>query len=484
MARRQPLRAVPDRPPRVVLYRRVSAIMGRSGDDFLSPDLQLKAMQQRVAMAGMREVGVVDDIDVSGTHFSRDGIDEIRAMVEAGRIDAIAVYDVSRLGRNVLESLRFLAWIEQHGVAIISACEQVDTTTPAGKLMLTNMLAIAEYRAGEIGRNWSAVIDNRARAGHHHGKTYGYQRVNKALVPDPRTAPIVADAWAAYAAGEPIGEITRMVAERRGKRIDTSAVKKWFRNPVYLGHATANGEIVCRDAHPPLVDQDTWDRVQARLARDARTMPRHLAPTWAMVGLAYCPDGHRLQKMPTKYRGRVDRLICGIGPSRGMAGGCLGIGYPRMEHVEAEMLRQVHRRIELLTTDQATQATRSAQRAQAGVDRTVAMRELAKVRTSMAKLARSWASGETPDSAYHPTMAEFRGVEATWQMKLDTYGSAAVLASPEESAGLAATVLKMWPKATMPERNRMLRGIVDRIVVRRAAFWREPEWERVVVEFL
>ncbi|MGC1213859.1 MAG: recombinase family protein, partial [Micromonospora sp.] len=153
MSPRRALRPVPDAQSRVALYVRVSALMGRSGDNFHSPEVQTTAMRR--VTTGMHEVAVVEDIDRTGRHFSREGIERIRRLALARQIDALAVYDVSRLGRNVKESLTFLAWLAEQGVTILSASEQVDTSTPAGRLMLTNMLAIAEYRSDEIGRGWS-----------------------------------------------------------------------------------------------------------------------------------------------------------------------------------------------------------------------------------------------------------------------------------------------------------------------------------------
>jgi site-specific DNA recombinase len=122
---RRALAAVPDQPRRVVAYRRVSALMGRGGDDFHSPDVQLQAIRR--VTTGMVEVAVIDDIDRTGRHFAREGIDKIRALAEAGHLDVLAVYDVSRLGRNVRESLAFLSRLADRGVTIVSACEQVDT---------------------------------------------------------------------------------------------------------------------------------------------------------------------------------------------------------------------------------------------------------------------------------------------------------------------------------------------------------------------
>jgi site-specific DNA recombinase len=474
---------MPGKTRRVVLYRRVSALMGRGGADFLSPDIQLDAMRR--ATSGMVEVGApVDDIDISGTTFSREGIDKIRGMIERHEVDAIGVYDVSRLGRNVLESLQFLAWIEKHGVTIISACEQVDTSTPAGKLMLTNMLSIAEYRSGEIGAGWSRTIARRAAQGKHHGKPFGYRMTEGRLEPDPVHGPAVTWAFEAYAAGKPIGEIARQIADRTGRRMFTSNIKKWYRNPAYLGHVHADGEIVVYDAHPPLTTQPIWGAVHARLSLDTVAPPRHLAPTWSLVGITFCPDGHRIQRAPTTYRGeRVDRLLCGMGVSRGVAYACEGIGEPRLDAVEAEVLRQVGSYIALLRTDEAARATRRAARATASVERQGVERELSRVRSAMTKLAKAWALDDVPDSGYHQPMAELQAAEAELQRQLLTLQRPVVTASPKTIAAAGERLLKLWPGRSAPERNRALRLVVRRVVVRRAARWREPEADRVTVEF-
>lgn len=245
--RRTPLSAVPDQPSRVVLYRRVSALMGRDGDDFHSPDVQAAAMRR--ATTGMHEVAVIDDIDVSGTHFNRDGIERVRALARSRQIDAVAVYDVSRFGRDVLESLLVLRELSQFGVTIISASERIDTSTPSGEWMLTNLLAIAQMRAKEIGRGWSGAIAARAESGRHHGRPLGYTRVDKQLVPDPVLGPAITEVFRRYAAGDPIGEITAYLAALRGQPMHTANVKKLLRSPVYLGKVVTGDQVQLAEAY-------------------------------------------------------------------------------------------------------------------------------------------------------------------------------------------------------------------------------------------
>lgn len=479
---RRPLAAVPNTPGRVVLYVRVSALMGRGGDDFHSPDVQTSAMRR--AIVGMREVEVVEDIDRPGTNFAREGIDRIRRMARARQIDAIAVYDVSRFGRDVLESLLVLRELAESGVTIISATEHIDTSTPSGEMMLINMLNIAQYRAKEIGRNWSNTIARRAEQGRHHGRPLGYVKQNKRLVPDPVLGPVIARAWSDYAAGVPIGEITRNVAAARGKPMQAANVKVLFRRPVYLGHTTAKGEIVARDAHEPLVDQDTWDRVQLRLARDAKIPSRNLEVTWALVGLAHCTCGHRLQRQP--YRARngelVNRLCCGMGPSRGVAGGCEGIGFPVMTLVEGKVLADVRDYIRRLRTDDAARVELLARQHSTAVDVKTHRQRLRRVQDAIAKMSKAWALGDLTSDEYAP-VAELKAEAEQIRARLAELDDGTDQPTPEQAATAAEALLDVWPDATVAERNRMLRVVVDRVVVRRAAYWREPVGDCVDVRF-
>lgn len=484
-AARGRLAAVPDRPERVVLYARVSALMGRGGDDFHSPAVQVGAMRR--ITAGLREIAVIEDIDRSGRNFNREGIDRIRAMAKLGQMDALAVYDVSRLGRNVRESLTFLAELADLGVTILSACEQIDTSTPAGRLMLTNMLAIAEYRSDEIGRSWSATIARRAERGQHHGNPIGYIRSDGRLEPDPILGPAIAKAWRDYAADVPISQICRDVAAARGKPVQASNLKTIFRRPAYLGHAVADGEIVVKDAHPALVDEPTWDKVQLRLARDSTTPPRNLEVTWSLVGISFCPCGARLQRNPARRTtGRnagllEQRIKCGKGPGRGIQGGCCGIGMPLLDAVEDEVLRQVGEYIRLLRTNDGVRSEQLARRRAALADSKALRRRLTTVQEGIARLAKAWALGELQEDEYRPASRDLRAERDSLQARLSEIGDVASRKTPEEAASAAEALLRMWPKMTTAQRNRALKALIEKVEVRRAAYWREPEADRVEI---
>jgi DNA invertase Pin-like site-specific DNA recombinase len=437
--------------------------------------MQLAAIRRATAPAGLQEVEVIEDIDRTGRHFSREGIDRIRRMALARQIDAVAVYDVSRLGRNVRESLTFLAWLADQGVTILSASEQVDTSTPAGRLMLTNMLAIAEYRSDEIGRGWSGTIARRAERGQHHGRPLGYVKQNKRMVPDPVLGPAMSEVFRRYAAGDPIGDITRYLAAVRGKAMHTANVKTLFRNPVYRGQVVAGDEVLPGE-HEPLVDEVTWRRVQDRLAADAGTPPRHLAPTWSLVGLVTCPAGHKLQR-------QGDRLVCGMGRGDVKGGACAGVGRPLLDRVEAKVLDDVRVYASRLRTDHGGRAARLARLATGRTDRAVLERQVAGARAGMVRLAKNHALSPLPDEVYRQAMAELREAERAAASELARIGPVGPPVDLVEAAGAVDALLGLWPEMLPAERGKALRSVVSSVVVRPAGRWREPESDRVEVRF-
>lgn len=473
------LAPVPGQPRRAVLYVRVSALMGRDGEAFHSPELQTAATRR--VTAGMHEVAVVEDIDVSGTTFSRRGLERIRELVEAGRVDVIAVYDLSRLGRNVLESLQFLKWLSDRGVTIISACEQIDTSTPAGEMMLVNMLSIAQYRSREIGRAWQQIINRRAEHGRHHGRPpTGYRRGdNGRLEPDPVLGPAIRDAFIAYADGVAHREIQRRLRAATGRGFAASNVKLLFTNETYLGVVRLHGGTRVEDAHEPLVDAATWERVQRRV-REARTMPaRHQSPRYSLSALCRCGRCGRPVVIRPDPRGAM--MLC-----RGQhqpVRMCSGCGAPPLVKVEAAVLEEVRAYAGRLRDDLTARAERMARAARAGADTAALERELAETRRAMVRLTGRWAREQRGDAVYEQAMAELRAAEQELVARLDQARDVSTSPPPEQMVSLAERLVERWPEMDGSQRNRALRELVDHVVVNPPAYYRQPAGGRIEVHW-
>lgn len=488
MARTRRLNAVPNQrsttPGRLVAYRRVSALMGRGGDDFLSPDLQLDAIRRAATAAGLREVEVVDDIDVSGQTFSRKGIDRLRQLVEAKAVDVVAVYDLSRLGRNLAESLTFVRWLRDHHVSVMSTQERIDDT-PEGQFMLGQFLGLAQLYGDQIGRRWSQVIEHRARRGKRHGNVpQGYVKVDGKLVADPLLGPAITAMFAAYAAGEPIADIARTFAAVRGKEVARSTVKAMLRNPAYIGrvviHSKTGGTLDLPAEHPPLVNQATWDAVQARMAQDRTTPPRYISPAHSLTGLLRCAHcGFLLQIWWSTEHGKdnkTQRLIC---KRRKEVDACCGIGAPVYEPVERFLLDEIRDYAARLRGNPTARALQQQRARQAGANVGSVERELAKTREAMARLTERWARGGMPDTAYETALARMAAAEQAQAAQLARAQDVAAAPKPAKVVALVDRMLELWPVMTGAEKNRALKAVLLSATVRKAEFWREPVEDRI-----
>ena len=109
---------------KVWLYYRLS----RDEDDELnSLTKQRKIIYEYDVTNGHEVVGEAFDDNVSGMHFNREGIDKIYEVVEAGKIEAIIVKDLSRLGRHRTQTALFIDYLREHDVRVLSATENIDT---------------------------------------------------------------------------------------------------------------------------------------------------------------------------------------------------------------------------------------------------------------------------------------------------------------------------------------------------------------------
>jgi site-specific DNA recombinase len=482
-----------NRGDRALIYIRVSALMGRSGDDFHSPEVQLDGTRNLVKREGLREVTVVDDdIDASGQTFKRKGIARIRALVEAGEIDVFVVNTLNRVGRNLAESLMFVRWLREHGVRVASANEKIDDSAE-GQFMVAMWLNLAELQGNQIGDSWARIIERRAKLGRTHGATpHGYRRSeNGRIEPDPDIGPAVTAAFTAYADGDPMARIAERFRTAIGKPVDRRVVKRMLYNPVYIGRVVVESRIAGAldypGLHQPLVDEITWQRVQHRLAADASTPARYLAPAHALTGLGVCAECRHLLGVKTNWerdatantRIHVARLHCDYGRA---TRNCAGVGTPRCAPIEAAVLAELGSYAKFLRDDRPT---RPGGTARAADDPARIARELAKTREAMTRLTGRWARGGIPEHAYEATLDELRAVEAEQQAALVAISEPVEAPSPGVTLGLVDELLGLWPDMLPDERNRALRSVVAGVVVRRGTYWREPDEDRVVrVDFV
>ena len=119
----------------------------------------------------MKELGVEKVYIEKASGKSRDGRPELKAMMDFVRAgDTVIVESISRFARSTHDLLSLVEQLKEKGVEFISQKEQMDTTTPNGKFMLTVFAAMAELEREQILQRQKEGIAAAKAAGKYKGR--------------------------------------------------------------------------------------------------------------------------------------------------------------------------------------------------------------------------------------------------------------------------------------------------------------------------
>ena len=140
---------------RAALYARVS-----TSDQ--TAENQLLEVRAYVAARGWTVIEYVDEA-VSGAREARPALDRLVKDARRRKVDVVVCWRLDRLGRNLRHLVTLLDELQELGVAFVSLAEGIDATTPAGKLQMHILGAIAEFERARIAERVRAGLA-RARA--------------------------------------------------------------------------------------------------------------------------------------------------------------------------------------------------------------------------------------------------------------------------------------------------------------------------------
>ena len=145
---------------RVAIYARVSTT--NHGQDV---GLQTRELRRFAEARGWTVAGEYIDQGVSGAKDSRPELNRLMADAHKRRFDVVCVWRFDRFARSVSHLLRALETFKALGIDFVSYSEQMDTSTPAGKMVFTVLGAVAELER--------SLIVERVRAGLRNARAKG-----------------------------------------------------------------------------------------------------------------------------------------------------------------------------------------------------------------------------------------------------------------------------------------------------------------------
>ena len=294
---------------------------------------QKKILEDYASQHGMINIRHYTDDGISGTRFDRPGFQRMIEDVEADRVSAVIIKDMSRFGRDYLQVGTYMETLRQHNVRLIAVGDNVDTIhgddefTPFRNIMNewyardTSKKVRAGYKAKDLaGKPISSCV------------AYGYLKSPEdktKWIIDPVAAPVVKRVFQMTMEGKGPYQIAKILSE---EKVDipayhhqklgiglwktrklknhynwtSSTIVHMLSNPVYLGH-TCNYKTrkhfkdkkshyvdqsqwnIIENTHEAIIDQDTYDNCQ-KIRGKIRRYPDGFGEAHPLGGLMYCAD--------------------------------------------------------------------------------------------------------------------------------------------------------------------------------------------------
>lgn len=256
----------------------------------------------------------IDD-GYTGTNFNRPAFQKMIADIEDKKVNCVVVKDLSRFGRDYIDTGRYLERIfPELGVRFISVSDNIDSIKQAYDMLLPIKNIFNEQYARDISNKIQATVKSKQKAGEFIGAftSYGYKKspVNKnKLVIDEYASEVVKRIFAMYAQGIGKQSIAKQLnAEgilcpseykklngenyKNCNRLKTtsywtySTINTMLHNEMYIGnmiqgkkHQRMRGKqhkvdkenwVRVENTHEPIIDWDTWDKVRKLLSKKHR----------------------------------------------------------------------------------------------------------------------------------------------------------------------------------------------------------------------
>ncbi len=187
-------------------YVRVSTA-GQAAEG-LSLEAQRARIEAAAAAAGLELVAIHADEGLSGKRAdNRPGL--VAALEAACRAKAVlVVYSLSRMSRSVTDTLAIVARLDKAGAGFVSLTESIDTTTAAGRMMVTMLAAFAAFERELTAERTATVLHHKRANGERTGGIpFGWADEGGRLVAIPAEQAVLERIAACRAAGLSYREI-------------------------------------------------------------------------------------------------------------------------------------------------------------------------------------------------------------------------------------------------------------------------------------
>lgn len=295
----------------------------------------------------------VDD-GYSGTNFERPSFKKMITDIENGKINCVITKDLSRLGRNYLQSGAYIEmYFPQKNIRYIAITDGIDTLNSNQNDIMPFKNILNEMYAKDTSKKVKSAIQSRMREGTYIGSKapFGYLKDSnnkRRLIIDEKTKPIIELIYKLCLEGKGTQLISQELMKRKIPRPSAfveNAEKlyglteenkyQWshrmvlnvLRDPVYCGNMARNKRptlsfknskrmyipksdyIYAKDTHEGIVSEEIWEQVQTMIDKRKCNNKKGLYYDNIFQGLVRCPKCGYALTPKTDYRLKKKELI-------------------------------------------------------------------------------------------------------------------------------------------------------------------------------
>ena len=290
--------------------------------------------RELIRRKGWTEVDVYADRDESAFSKSakRPEYRRLLADLKDGRIDAIVIWKIDRLARRYTEMNRVLTMLDDHGGALASVNDSIDTSTPMGQAIVGIMAAMAQAESEATSlRVRRAMASQIARGVVPAGgsRCYGYEKDGTIIPDEAKHVRWMADQ---YIGGMPFRQIAKQlnskgVTTSKGNEWSPGSVNQLLRSPRLGGYRLdVDKSQLIPGQWKPILSKKRYSDLHSALELSHRPSERSTAPKHLLSGIAVCGIcgetlRPRLWKMPHAKMREFPRLACVKEPGHKNCGG-------------------------------------------------------------------------------------------------------------------------------------------------------------------
>ena len=336
----------------------------------------------------------------SGKNADRPAYQKLLELAQARMIDVVVVTRLDRISRNVADFLGLVATLERHEVKLVSLRENIDLTTPAGRLITIVLMALGQYEREMTSSRVSDKVAWRAEKGLPIGPPgIGYKMKDKLFEIDEAFAAHVRAADALYLERESVDRIVTEFRKRgyrtpRGSFYTKQVLCRMLRSPAYAGKIEHRGKLHDAQWKPirawenHLRIQQMMDKNVRRNRSDKRQSREYVYLLQGLIRCGLC--GHKMSPRPGRgqsgayypyyFCGQAEKSVGGACPRRYVPAETLDrafMAFMKALHLKPERIRSIAEQANQFTSETLTKIMSDLERVRA---------QLAAVRSKLARL--------------------------------------------------------------------------------------------------